>query len=239
MTNTRGISDFWYTEINKARVAEKEVKDFENMITLKGRGDLMHLVENAWTYTSGMRIFGFSATNPLFDDFNNVHNFIKEAMEDSPKTSVRDLIASWTEDLMEQAYARAIIYMNVVPFEPPFSGVGPLTRNPIVPTNIHACFPTLCAWGAQPIDKKRKFNRTSSSPTYKNSSLTKKSQPAAPRKSMPSYHNASTAYDSPLPNPAKTRAPTAPVKYKGTTKKVVRVLLWGDAGGVDGYGGGI
>jgi hypothetical protein len=231
MTITRGVTEFWTSELHKVRAAEGEVRKFEDLMTTRGHNLLNNRVRNVLTYSSGMRIFGFSADSPILDDFSIVNTFITEALGQSETTTVRSVILSWVDDLMQQAYNKALACIDVVPFD------GNCTENvnflnlSTVPLTMTACFPILYEWGVS-TNKKRKLEEEYSSPV-------KTSCPSAPRKSLPPYQKTSDNYVSPLPNSTKNKIPRAPKKSNVKPKKVVRVLLWGDDGGVDGYGGGI
>jgi hypothetical protein len=231
MTITRGITELWTSELQKVRAAEGEVRNFEDLLTMRGHNIFNNHVRNILTYTAGMQIFGFSADSPILDDISIVNTFIEEAIGRSGTTTARAVILSWVDDLMQQAYTKALACIYVVPFD------GNRTENvnflniSTVPLTMTACFPILYEWGVS-TNKKRKLEEEYSSPA--NTSC-----PSAPRKSMPPYQKTSDNYVSPLPNSTFTKIPRAPKKSNIKTKKVVRVLLWGDDGGVDGYGGGI
>jgi hypothetical protein len=242
MPTTRGLCDFWGGAVHKARIAENEVTEFEKRMTNDGALYLSTLIKNKLPYTSTMHIIGFSSENPDFDNFEKVQATLEEAMADWPSTCARTVITSWVDDLMEKAYFQATMYMNMVPFEGPCVDKIIFKDPATVPLKFEECFPTLFEWGSRSADKKRKFTTTASigSPNYTNSSHTKASQPATFRKSMPPYRDtAVSSYDSPEPTRMSTKVPRGPVKHTHTIKKVARVLLWGEAGGVDGYGGGV
>jgi hypothetical protein len=253
MPITRGVYHLWVRELKKGRAGEDEVKKFENLMTEDGTGHLSMIGNNTLFYTSAMGIFGFSSEDPRLDDMDYVETLIKKAMADTPLTSAHDLIKSWIEDIMEASYCKASIYMNVVPFEGPCRD-NIMFKDPAkVPLTFKENFPTLFEWADAGADKTRKrikyvassnpvadtSNYCYDSPNYINSLPTKLFQPAAPVKAMPPYWDEESSYDSPSPTLVATKAPAGPVRPKRTIPKVKRVLLWGDAGGLDGYGDGV
>jgi hypothetical protein len=253
MPITRGVYHLWVRELQKVRTGEEEVKKFENMMTEDGVGHLSMLLKNKLFYTSEMGIFGFTGENPRLDDMDYVETLIREAMVDTPMTSAQDSIKSWFEDMMEASYCKASIYMNVIPFEGPCQDNVMFKDPATVPLTFKECFPTIFEWTYAETDKTRKrlkyvaypsptadtSNYCYDSPNYINSPPTKGFHPATPRKAMPPYWDKASSYDSPSPTPVATKPPPVHVRTKHTTPKVARVLLWGDAGGNDGYGGGM
>jgi hypothetical protein len=252
MSNTRGLYVFWENELHKVRVGEADVKSFEKRLTVEGVNLLGSLIGENVVYTSVMGIFGGSSYNPHFDDFEYAQPLIKQAMSDYPKTSPRGLIKTWFEDRMERSYFHATMCMNLIPFQGPCLDKGIFKQPSTVPTTFEGCFPSINEWATTLPVKKRKsmspvsylspssFDCVSPMNNDHNRRVIETGAPGAPKKWAPPYSNHESAYDSPHPSFFPQKPPRAPTKKKkNVIQKVSRVLLWGDAGGVDGYGGGL
>ena len=133
----------------------------------------------------------------------------------------------------------------------PFEGIpsGKIFKDPAtVPLTFERCFPMLFKWA---VTQKEFMGTSGSNPatgmnvdsysSYDSPTSTDTSDtphPLAPRKSMPPYESKSASFESPVPTKTSTKMPPAPGK-RANRHKTRRVLLWGTAGGVDGYGGGM